>query len=114
MMGSDADGEALNAARLADRLVRACGVTWLDVVALGVPAAAKTPKTRKSETTKQPKTWRDLCRTVALDKMAPAADRAFCRELLGNFRGCELSRRQIETLKDILSRRRERAKRRAA
>jgi hypothetical protein len=33
MMGSDHDGEALNAARMADRLVHESGVTWFDVVA---------------------------------------------------------------------------------
>ena len=34
MVGSDHDGEALNAARLADRLVREHGVTWHDVLAV--------------------------------------------------------------------------------
>jgi hypothetical protein len=33
MLGSDHDGEALNAARMADRLVREAGVTWFDVTA---------------------------------------------------------------------------------
>jgi hypothetical protein len=33
MIGSDHDGEALNAARLADKLVRENGITWFDVVA---------------------------------------------------------------------------------
>jgi len=32
MMGSSHDGEALNAARLADRLVRARGLTWHEVI----------------------------------------------------------------------------------
>lgn len=32
MMGSNADGEALNAARAADRLVRQHGLTWPDVI----------------------------------------------------------------------------------
>jgi hypothetical protein len=32
MLGSDHDGEVLNAARLADRLVRSAGATWHDVV----------------------------------------------------------------------------------
>jgi hypothetical protein len=32
MLGSDHDGEVLNAARLADRLVRDHGITWLDAI----------------------------------------------------------------------------------
>jgi hypothetical protein len=41
MIGSDHDGEALNAARLADKLVRAAGITWFDIVA--VPALPPPP-----------------------------------------------------------------------
>jgi hypothetical protein len=33
MVGSMHDGEALNAARLADKLVRSCGLTWAEVFA---------------------------------------------------------------------------------
>jgi hypothetical protein len=32
MMGSSCDGEALNAARIADRHLRAAGLTWADVI----------------------------------------------------------------------------------
>jgi len=32
MVGSSADGEALNAARLADRMVRQAGATWFDLL----------------------------------------------------------------------------------
>ena len=32
LLGSDHDGEVLNAARLADRLVRDHGITWLDAI----------------------------------------------------------------------------------
>lgn len=32
MIGSDHDGEALNAARLADKLLRDAGMTWADVI----------------------------------------------------------------------------------
>lgn len=38
MLGSAHDGECLNAARLADKLVRQCGLTWPAVVDLLPPA----------------------------------------------------------------------------
>jgi hypothetical protein len=38
MVGSAHDGEALNAARLADKLLRDAGLTWADVI--GTPAAS--------------------------------------------------------------------------
>jgi hypothetical protein len=41
MVGSNADGEALNAARLADRLVRDTGITWPDVLAVPAPTASQ-------------------------------------------------------------------------
>ncbi len=116
MMGSSADGEALNAARLADRLVRDAGTTWLDIIALGMPAAAKAPKAPKppkqARTPRGPKTWCALCRSVASDKTAPPFDREFCRELLGTFTGGEFSRRQIATLREIVLRQRARARER--
>jgi hypothetical protein len=40
MVGSDHDGEALNAARLANKLVRDLGLTWPDVLGLGAVASA--------------------------------------------------------------------------
>jgi hypothetical protein len=40
MVGSVHDGEALAAARLADKLVRRCGLTWADVFAPPEPALA--------------------------------------------------------------------------
>jgi hypothetical protein len=42
MLGSDHDGEVANAGRLADRLVRGAGLTWLDVVE--APALPTTPQ----------------------------------------------------------------------
>jgi hypothetical protein len=37
MLGSDFDGEVANAGRLADRLVRAAGLTWDDIVGPALP-----------------------------------------------------------------------------
>ncbi len=39
MIGSEHDGEALNAARLADRLVRENGLTWENIIDLNRPRA---------------------------------------------------------------------------
>jgi hypothetical protein len=38
MLGSAHDGEALNAARLADKLVRGAGLTWHEVLSLPPPS----------------------------------------------------------------------------
>jgi hypothetical protein len=46
LLGSEHDGEALNAARLADKLVRSEGVTWHQVLA--VPSASPTDAPRPS------------------------------------------------------------------
>ena len=43
MMGSQHDGEALNAARLADKLVREQGITWFDVISTAPPRASPDP-----------------------------------------------------------------------
>ncbi len=85
MTGSANDNEALVAARKANELVKGAGLQWLDIVALGVPASAKTVKQPKTPRAPKRQTWRAMCRSVARDKGAPLADRQFCRELLGSF-----------------------------
>src|SRR5690349_19360119 len=63
MMGSDHDGEALNAARLADRLIRERRATWSEVVATGDPPVRPQP----------PRTWRETlaaCRAQP-DRLSP-------------------------------------------
>jgi hypothetical protein len=47
MMGSTHDGEALNAARIADNRLRKAGVTWADVIN-PKPAASSQPSPRPS------------------------------------------------------------------
>lgn len=44
MLGSDHDGEVVNAARIADRLVRENGLTWDDVIAPVVCSPALVPQ----------------------------------------------------------------------
>ena len=55
MLGSDFDGEVLNAARLADRLVREQGITWFDILA----TSSLTPVPRQES--RQPP-WQDVLR----------------------------------------------------
>jgi hypothetical protein len=43
MLGSDHDGEVVNAGRLATRLVRSAGLTWNDVVARSFESSAPPP-----------------------------------------------------------------------
>ena len=113
MTGSANDNEALVAMRKANALVRDSGLQWLDVVALGVHAATTARKPRKARTPKQPRTWRDLCRAVAVDKGAERWQRDFCRDLLGSCDG-PFTRRQLSTLQQILETRRARARERSA
>ena len=42
MCGSDHDGEVLNAARMADRLVRGLGLTWPSIIGIGALNDANT------------------------------------------------------------------------
>ena len=45
MLGSDHDGEVLNAARMADRVLRETGLTWADVIARPQVLAWREPET---------------------------------------------------------------------
>ncbi len=47
MLGSEHDGEVLNAARTASRMVQAAGLTWRDVIAPVDPTPAQPPAWRK-------------------------------------------------------------------
>ena len=64
MTGSAHDGEALNAARLADRLVRDRGVTWIDAIAPGgdvaTCSAPTASSTRRSSSRSEPQSWRGM------------------------------------------------------
>jgi len=44
MLGSDFDGEVANAGRLADKLVRAAGLAWSDIIAPALPSPANDPR----------------------------------------------------------------------
>lgn len=69
MLGSDADGECLNAARAAQRLVKASGLTWEQAM-IGTDDAAKRAFSdgyRQGRASARPPTWRDLCRELLDD-----------------------------------------------
>jgi hypothetical protein len=57
MLGSDHDGEVLNAARMADRLVREQGITWFDVLSVD-PAQAPQPDASHAVLSDWPVRWR--------------------------------------------------------
>lgn len=44
MLGSDFDGEVASAGRLADKMVRAAGLTWPDIIAPALPSPAPDPR----------------------------------------------------------------------
>lgn len=78
MVGSDHGGEALNAARLANRLVRDAGITW-PVLLTPVHRAPPTFDVLHN----WPKRWRaavHLCQTAPQTRLTPF-ERQFCANL---------------------------------
>lgn len=83
MTGSDSDGEATNAARLADRLVRSKGLRWGDVI---LPALSS-PQTHRPHLDPWldvlhdwPERWREAVR-LCQGSTAPLPDKS--RDFLG-------------------------------
>jgi hypothetical protein len=93
MIGSAHDGEALNAARLADRLVRQTGLTWRDILS-EPPGQLPTPRL--------PMSWRD---TVSACLRRPAHLSAWEAQFLRSLaRFPRLSARQTACLRSIADR----------
>ena len=106
MMGSAHDGEALSAARKAHALLTSCGKTWTDAVCGHSPAASSsaTPKTARkprAAKTPEPRTCVDICEIIVKSPAATEWERGFARDLLENWRGRDLSRRQMASLREI-------------
>ena len=92
LMASDQDGEALAAARAAQRLMATAGLQWADVLAQ--PGAVATPaKPRSAYRVHHPKgamppldpprnTWRETLQAVATAQGANAAQRGYVQGLL--------------------------------
>lgn len=95
MTGSAHDGEALNAARLADRLVRDAGITWVDVVSPAAPALPPSPVHRVPH-------WRVLAQRCAeRPGCLTVWERSFVASLLGR---ASVSAKQRNILHDIAER----------
>lgn len=88
MVGSTHDGEALNAARLADRLVRNEGLTWPQV--LDVPP-------EEDPLADWPGGWRNAVTTCLRygDGVLTSFDRQFCRNLDGYVGDCTIKQRHV-------------------
>jgi hypothetical protein len=99
MTGSANDNEALVAARKANELVKGAGLQWLDVVALGVPASAKTVKAPRKPRQPKVKTFRDFCELIMRSPLATSMERDFAFDLLAT--GAEITRRDVARLKEI-------------
>ncbi len=106
MTTSDFDGEALNAARAANKLVSGCGMSWTDIIVGSAPKKAKR-KGAKAKTA-DIRTWCDLCRVVVADPRSAPWEKAFCNGLLMSGKD-DLTRNQISKLREILQRRRKAA-----
>lgn len=93
MVGSDHDGEALNAARLADRMVRQSGATWFQVLELADMSRAHEGP---------PVGWRGLI-SECLRKPCELTpwERRFLQSLQAFRRPSE---RQLDTLREIAAR----------
>jgi hypothetical protein len=93
MLGSSHDGEATNAGRLADKLVKSLGMTWQDVIA---PPALASPARQKA--TRQAPDWPSVAQRVLDCGEASAWETAFCENLLARWRGRRLTEKQAQTL----------------
>jgi hypothetical protein len=81
MIGSAHDGEALNAARLADRMVRNAGRTWANVIS---PQPASNPLPQSNDLFRDwPTHWRwVVCMCLESDRDFRDFDRKFLRNLV--------------------------------
>jgi hypothetical protein len=97
MIGSGHDGEALNAARMADRLVRHHGITWLDVIIVPV-----VPRLSTGDPLALFTTCAEAC-TFALARapMLTQWESDFLRNVAGF---SKLSRKQLDTLRRLVAR----------
>jgi hypothetical protein len=97
MMGSDHDGEALNAARMADRLVRKHGVTWLEVITTPV-----LPPLSTADPLAQFTSCAEACRfTLARAPTLTQWECKFPRNVAGF---SKLSLKQLDTLRRLVTR----------
>jgi hypothetical protein len=100
MMGSEFDGEVLNAARMADRLLRENGCTWQDVIAAPVdPDVSRSSNADPLALFVSRKQACVFVRTSALTLTPWELD------FLGNVSGlARLSTRQLNTLRKLVAR----------
>jgi hypothetical protein len=94
MMGSDHDGEVINAAKAAHRLLQSRGLTWSDVVTV-----ESAPEQDQPGIWREPQCWRDavgICLGLT-DAPLSAWDKAFLigisgRKVLTEKQKCQLDR----------------------
>jgi hypothetical protein len=110
LLGSSHDGEVMNAAKMADRLVRAGGLTWEDVIA---PAAAGSPLPPRRHTDpakgppaasvlrRWPEHWRAAW-ALCLSRLDCREITAWERQFLISIRGWEHpTPRQLEVVRNV-------------
>jgi hypothetical protein len=95
LLSSDHDGEIATAGRMANRLVKSCGMTWVDVIA--TPALPPPPSAKA----KRSPDWPELAQAVLDSGAASAWETSFCENLLARWRGRPLSEKQAATLQTI-------------
>jgi hypothetical protein len=102
MVGSDHDGEALNAARLADRMVRESGITWQDVLISPPVASAQPQASSTNDPLRQFETVFDAVNfALMLAPMLTAWEMNFLRSL-PSFR--RVSEKQLAVLRRLIAR----------
>ena len=100
MCGSDHDGEVLNAARMADRLVRGLGLTWPSIIGIGALNDANTEN--YGDPLRGFASLEVACRFVLTrTPMLTAWERAFVLRLPGF---TKLSSRQLSVLRTLVAR----------
>lgn len=104
MLGSDYPGEVANAGRLADRLVRAAGLTWADIIAPAALSPPDDPAHRTDHGGADPLrgNWRAMA--AACSRYPHLINRWEAEFLNGLHRFSRLSSKQHKTLVGIITR----------
>jgi hypothetical protein len=95
MLGSEHDGEAANAGRLADRLVCERGLTWRDIILGG----------QEQPRAQNPGSWQAMAGEVLAAAGSTEWERAFAEGLLKKWRGPVLTPKQWDVLTRIYGQR---------
>jgi hypothetical protein len=97
MLGSAFDGERSNAAAMADKMLRAAGLSWADLLAEQPPP----PPPPAGDPWRSVQDWRDRASQILATGRVTAWERKFCEDLLDRWDGWDLTEKQERCLDKI-------------